>query len=148
MDKKVYLAPFYIIAATFVGLGDTLYLSYYKWLNITPGCAIGGCETVLNHPSSVPYGIIPLAYLGLLYYAGMLLLAAWLAVKPEMKLVRQLMLVYTTVGLLSSIYFELYQYFVIGALCMYCAISALATLILFILAVWHWRATRAVPTSI
>src|SRR6185369_5139873 len=114
MNQKVYLAPFYIIAATFVGLGDTLYLSYYKWLNITPGCAIGGCETVLNHPSSVPWGIIPLAYLGLLYYVGMFILAVVLAVKPESSVVRRMVLAYTTIGLLSSIYFELYQYYVIG----------------------------------
>ena len=39
--------------------------------------------------------------------------------------------------------FELFQYFVIHALCMYCAISALTTLLLFIVAVWNWRATRA-----
>jgi len=139
MKTKIHLAPFYLIAATFIGLGDTLYLSYYKWLNMTPGCAIGGCETVLNHPSAVPWGIIPLAYLGLIYYVGMLALAVWLALKPEAKLVRQLVMGYTTIGLLCSIYFELYQYFAIGALCVYCGISAVTTLILFLLAIWHWK---------
>ena len=94
MQPKVYLAPFYIIAASFGGLGDTLYLSYYKWLNIVPGCAIGGCETVLSHPSSVPWGIIPLAYLGLIYYVVMLVLAVLLAAKPESKMLRQLVLAY------------------------------------------------------
>lgn len=137
--KKVYLAPFYLIALTFVGLGDTLYLSYYKWLGITPGCAIGGCETVLNDPASVPWGIIPLAYLGVLFYVVMLAIAIALATKPESSVVSKITLVYTTIGLLSSIYFELYQYFAIHALCMYCAISALTSLALFCIAFWHKR---------
>jgi uncharacterized membrane protein len=142
MNNKVYLAPFYMIAATFIGLGDTLFLSYYKWLNMTPGCAIGGCETVLNHPSSVPYGIIPLAYLGLVYYVVMLVLAVLLAAKPQSNMLRKMVLAYTAIGLLCSIYFELYQYFVIGALCMYCGIQAIVTVILFCLAIWHYRDSR------
>jgi predicted Zn-dependent protease with MMP-like domain/uncharacterized membrane protein len=142
MEQRVYLAPFYIIAATFIGLGDTLFLSYSHFINITPGCAIGGCEIVLNSPYSVPWGIIPLAYLGVIYYALMLVIAIALAIKPESKIIRQATLAYTTIGLLCSIGFELFQYFVIGALCMYCAISALTTLVLFCLTVWHWRSTR------
>ncbi len=141
---KVFLAPFYLIAATFIGLGDTLFLSYYKWLNMIPGCAIGGCETVLNHPSSVPYGIIPLAYLGLFYYVVMLVLAVALAAKPQSQMLRKIVLGFTAIGVLCSIYFELYQFFIIGALCMYCGISAVTSLVLFCLALWHWRSTRAV----
>ena len=45
-------------------------------------------------------------------------------------------------GLLMSIGFETLQIFVIHAICMYCAISAATTLLLFGLAVWHWRTTR------
>ena len=60
MQPKVYLAPFYLIAATFIGLGDTLYLSYYHLLGIIPTCALGGCEIVLSSVYATPYGI-PLA---------------------------------------------------------------------------------------
>ena len=137
--KKISLTPYWLLAATFVGLADTLYLSYYKWLDIVPGCAIGGCETVLTHPSSVPWGIIPLAYLGLIYYIVMLVIAVLLAINPESKFFVQITLAYTTIGLLCSVYFELYQYFAIGALCMYCGISALTTLLLFGIALWHYR---------
>jgi uncharacterized membrane protein len=142
--KKPYLAPFYIIAATFIGLGDTLYLSYYKWLGLTPGCTIGGCETVLNHASSVPWGIVPLAYLGVIYYLGMLALAIALAAKPESKLVRKATLAYAVFGGVSSIYFELYQFFVIGAMCLYCGLSAVVMIVLSFLAFWHWRASTPV----
>jgi uncharacterized membrane protein len=141
MQPKIFLAPFYLIAATFIGLGDTLYLSYYHVLGLTPTCAIGGCEIVLNSRYATPLGV-PLAFVGFLFYLYMLGLAVLLAYDPTGKGLRLGTLVYTGIGLLCSIGFELFQYFVIGALCMYCAISALTTLILFVLAVWHWRATR------
>jgi uncharacterized membrane protein len=136
------LQPFYLIALACIGVGDTLFLSYYHWIGVTPGCAIGGCEIVLNSPYSVPWGLFPLAYLGLLYYLGMVTVAVALSRAPHNKLIRQGTLVYTAVGLLFSIYFELFQYFVIHALCLYCGISAALTLFLFAVALWHYRSTR------
>ncbi|MDO8518370.1 MAG: vitamin K epoxide reductase family protein [bacterium] len=138
MDKKVILTPFYLIAATLVGLGDTLFLSYYAYLDIIPGCAIGGCEIVLASAYSHPFGV-PFGYIGLVYYGYMLALAILLAIEPDSKALRFATLAYTGIGLLLSIGFELFQFFVIGALCLYCGISALTTLVLFILAVWHWK---------
>lgn len=141
--QKVFLTPFWIIAAAFVGLGDTLFLSYYQHLGITPGCAIGGCEIVLNSVYSKFMGI-PLSYIGLVFYVYMLALAVVLAYDPFGKGTRFALLAYTIIGLLFSIGFELLQIFVIHAICMYCAISAATTLLLFILALWHWRATKKV----
>lgn len=140
-EEKVLLAPFWLIAATFVGLGDTLYLSYYHLLGIVPGCALKGCEIVLTSPYATPLGV-PFAYLGFFYYMVMLFLGILLAVDPRGLGVRLGVLVFAGIGLLCSIGFELFQYFVIGALCMYCAISAATTLALFCVALWHWRATR------
>ncbi|MDE1924639.1 MAG: hypothetical protein KGH79_00440 [Patescibacteria group bacterium] len=143
MEQKIYLAPFYLIAATFIGLGDTLFLSYYAFINAIPSCAIGGCEIVLSSPYSHPFGV-PFGYIGLVYYAYMLALVILLVIDPASKGLRFGILAYTAIGLLCSIGFELFQYFVIGALCMYCAISALTTLLLFCLAVWHWRTSKKV----
>ena len=143
MQPKVFLAPFYLIAATFVGLGDTLFLSYYHYLNIIPSCAIGGCEIVLTSVYSSPFGV-PLAYLGLVFYVSMLLLVGSLAVNPTSQKLRTATLLYTGFGLFMSICFELFQYFVIHALCLYCGISALTTLVLFCLALWHYKATKTV----
>lgn len=143
-DKhKVLLTPFWLIAATFIGLGDTLFLSYEKLHGVIPGCLVlNGCDKVLTSPYSSPFGV-PFGFIGLVFYVYMLGLAILLAVDPHSRGLRFGALAYTGIGLLSSIGFELFQYFVIGALCMYCAISALTTLVLFCLAVWHWRATRA-----
>ena len=142
MQQKVYLAPFYIIAATFIGIGDTLYLAYYHVLGLTPTCAVGGCEIVLNSPYSSPWGIVPLSYVGLVFYLYFLALAVLLAIDPTSRGLKFGLLAYATIGLLFSIFFEIFQYFVIHALCMYCAISAVTTLILFCLAIWHWRGTK------
>ena len=141
MQPKVLLTPFYLIAATFIGLGDTLFLSYYAYLNIIPSCAIGGCEIVLASHYSHPFGV-PFGYLGLVYYTYMLALGILLAIEPGSRALRFGLIAYTSIGLLCSIGFEVFQITVIGALCMYCAISAITTLVLFGLAVWHWRTTK------
>ncbi|MGC9602735.1 MAG: vitamin K epoxide reductase family protein [Minisyncoccia bacterium] len=141
MVAKVLLAPFWLIAAAFIGLGDTLYLSYYHLLDIIPTCAIGGCETVLSSSYATPFGV-PFAYIGLFYYVCMLVLATFLAIKPLSLCFRLYVLAYAAIGLFCSICFELFQYFVIGTLCLYCGISAITTLALFAIAIWHWRATR------
>lgn len=142
-NTKPVLAPFYIIAATFIGIADTLFLSYNHFLNLIPSCAIGGCEVVLNHPSATLYQLgVPLAYLGLLYYAYLLCLAVLLAWEPKSRALTTAMLGYTGIGLICSISFELYQFFVIGAMCLYCGISAVTTLVLFGLALWHFFSNK------
>ena len=139
MQTKQLLAPFYLIAATFIGIADTLYLSYNHFINAIPTCAIGGCEVVLTHASATLYSLnVPLAYLGFIYYAYMLCLAVLLAWEPRSRALVFGVLAYAAVGLLCSIAFELFQFFVIGALCLYCGISAVTTLVLFGLAVWHF----------
>ena len=137
--NKVPLAPYLLLALAMVGLGDTLYLSYFQYLNLVPACAIGGCETVLTSAHSKFLGV-PWSYIGMVYYAYMFCLAVLLCLEPRSKALRLGALVYTTVGVLYSAWAIFYiQLSVIGALCQFCAISALTTLLLFGVAVWHWR---------
>jgi uncharacterized membrane protein len=123
--QKQLLSPFYLIAATLIGLGDTAYLAYFHFLNKIPSCAIGGCEVVLTSKYANFFDV-PLSYIGLLYYAVMLFLLIFLAIDPYSKGLRLAVLTYAGIGLLLSIYFEFYiQGVLIGSYCMYCAISAL-----------------------
>lgn len=141
---KQILTPFYLIAATFIGLADTLYLSYFAFHNTVPGCAIGGCEVVLTSEYSKFLGV-PLAYLGLVFYIYMFALAVLLAMEPRSRALSLAALAYTLVGVSLSGIFEFYiQGVLIGTYCMYCAISALTTLVLFSVAVWHWLSTKQV----
>ena len=130
-----------LIALSLVGLGDTLFLSYYAYINTIPGCALSGCEIVLSSPYAKPFGV-PFAYIGLFYYAHMLGLAVLLALDPHSRGMRLGALLYTGIGFLLSIGFELFQYFVIGALCLYCGISALTTLFLFAVAMYHFKTSK------
>lgn len=137
------LAPFYLIAAALIGIADTLFLSYFAFLNTVPGCAIGGCEVVLTSEYSKFFGV-PLGYLGLVYYAYMLALAGLIVLLPRSKELALAALFYTGIGLLLSLIFEFYiQAYLIGAMCLYCGISAFVTLALFGTAVWHYRTLKA-----
>ena len=132
------LAPFYLIALALVGIADTLYLSYNEFLNTTPSCLLEGCDVVLAHPLSEFLGI-PLSYWGLVYYVYMLGLVALLAMEPRSKALRLGALMYATVGLLSSASFVYIQGVIIGAFCQYCILSALVTVGLFGVALWHFK---------
>ncbi len=143
MQEKVPLAPYILLALALVGLGDVFYLSYFQYMNLIPSCAIGGCEIVLTSVHSKFFGV-PWSYIGLVYYAYMLCLAVLLSIDPKSFGLRLGALVYSGVGVLYSCWAIFYiQLSVIHALCQFCAISALTTLALFCVAVWHWRSSRA-----
>ena len=125
-----------------IGLGDAGYLSYYQYLNLIPSCAIGGCEIVLTSVHSKFLGV-PWSYIGLVYYVYMFCLALLIVIEPRSRALRFGALVYTGVGFLYSVWAIFYiQLSVLHAICQFCAISALTTLLLFTVAVWHWRTTQ------
>ncbi len=135
------LAPFYLISVTLVGIADTLYLAYNKFMNTTPSCLLEGCDAVLAHPLSNFLGV-PLSYWGLVYYVYMLGLVSLLAMDPRSKALKVGTLAYAGVGLLSSAAFVYIQAAIIGAFCQYCLLSAAVTAGLFGLALWHYRSAK------
>jgi len=141
--NKPLLTPWVLVALALIGLGITGYLAYFQYLNLIPTCAIGGCELVLTSVHSKFFGV-PWSYIGLVYYAYWLCLAILVTVEPTSKALRLGVLAYATVGVLYSCWAIFYiQLSVIGAVCQYCAMSAVTTLALFITALWHWRAAKA-----
>jgi uncharacterized membrane protein len=72
-------------------------------------------------------------------------LAALLAFDPFSRGLRFAAVAYSTLGTCFSIYFMYLQIAFIHAFCIYCLVSAVTTLLLFIAALSHFRATRA-PT--
>ncbi len=142
MDTKPPLAPYLLLALALVGLGDTLYLSYFQYLNLIPSCAIGGCEVVLTSEYSKFFGV-PWSYIGLVYYGYMLCLSILLTIDPKSFGLKLGALLYAGVGVAYSVWAIGYiQLSVIGALCEYCALSALTTLALFCVALWHYRRSK------
>jgi uncharacterized membrane protein len=133
------LGPFFLVALALVGLGDTLYLSYFQYNNLLPSCQLGGCTTVLTSEYSKFFGV-PWSYIGLVYYAYLLGLSVLLAIDPTSKGLRWGALLYTGIGVVYSAWAILYiQISVLEALCEYCMLSALLTLGAFAVALWHWR---------
>lgn len=141
--QKPPLLPYLLLALAMIGLGDTAYLSYFQYLNLVPSCALGGCEVVLTHAWSKMFGI-PWSYFGLVYYAYLLCLAVLLIIDPRSYGLRVGALVYTGIGVAYSVWAIGYvQWQIIGALCEFCAISALTTLIAFKVALLHYRKASA-----
>jgi uncharacterized membrane protein len=142
MTPKVFLTPFLLIAVTLIGLGDVLYLAYYQYLNLIPSCALGGCEVVLSSVYSKFFGV-PLSYFGLVYYGYALCLFVLLAAEPRSRALRLAALGYTGAGaILSAVFIFYIQIGLIGAVCMYCAVSATVAATLFALSIWHFTVTK------
>lgn len=135
------LAPFYLIAVALIGFANALYLSYFAYTGTFPSCTIGGCTAVLTSTYS-KFLDIPLAYWGVAYYLGMLIVAGLLAYAPFSKNIKRLAFAYAGIGLLCSAAFVYIQSVLIGSFCQYCLISAAATVLLFGIAAWHYYSNR------
>lgn len=128
--KKIIITA--LIVALF-GFVDAVYLTIEHYRGDIPPCSIvEGCEQVLTSSYSALFGI-PVSLVGAIYYLLILVcLFAFLDTKRNifLKGVRGL----STAGLLASLGFVYIQAFVIKAYCLYCLISALTTLVVFVLA--------------
>jgi len=115
-----------IVILAVLGLVDSLYLASHAASDTALFCDIGagldGCNQVAQSPYSQIYGI-PLAYLGVGFYA-LLLVASLVAAGRHSRFVHQALLVVAGVGALFSIVFLYIQLVLIQALCVYCIASA------------------------
>ena len=132
-----------IAGISLVGFIDSAYLLGDHYFNLPLPCSItNGCETVLTSPYAM-VGPIPLAFFGVVYYVATMFFALHLF--TDKTLVRNQILAFfglTLVGLLMSVVFMSIQVFLIGAICQYCALSALCTLASFVFATRIERITR------
>lgn len=133
-----------MLALALIGIADAFYDSYAIYNGQLLWCPppIDGCNTVAASPYARILGV-PLGYLGLAFYLAMLGLALWLRLAPVSRGLRWVALLYTAAGLGASMYFFYVQRTYIHAFCIYCLISGVLTLLLFIAAIMHFRATRA-----
>jgi len=104
-------------------------------------CGAGSCETVQASKYARFLGR-PVPLWGTLWYAGLLVLA-FLALGPAAgkRWLDVLLALVVTGGLLFSAYLTGIELFVLHAVCMWCVISAVLAVILFVLA-RPWRVLR------
>ena len=119
-----------ILSLSIIGFADAAYLTIVHYQNIIPPCSIAsGCETVLTSPYSLILGV-PVALLGSLYYAVMIIGTAIFLDAKNMQILRLLCLA-SSAGMLAALYFVSLELFVIHAICMYCTASALLSTLIF-----------------
>lgn len=132
-DQTLRLA---IYITSFIGLLDSLYLTWVKLTHRVAFCGTyGGCETVSSSSYSSILGI-PIALFGAGAYFVILVLL-FLETKGLFWRENSPILVFgiTLVGVLYSIYLTYIEVAVIHAICPYCVVSAIAMLILFLLSI-------------
>ena len=131
-----------MLALALLGVIDAFYDSHAIYTGQLLWCPppIDGCNIVASSPHARIFGV-PLGYLGVVYYLYMSGLAALIAFDPFSRGLRLGALLYTAIGMLSSIFFMYVLFTLIRAFCIYCSISAVLTLLLFIAALSHFRAS-------
>lgn len=117
-----------------LGFGVSFYLSYVETQNVQAVCGpVGDCNTVQTSRYANLFGVLPVGVLGLLGYAGMLLVWAY-GLRPKMKfahLAPLLLFGMAFFGVIFSLYLTYLEPFVIKAVCIWCLSSAvIITLIL------------------
>ncbi len=110
-----------------IGVADSAYLSYTKLTHSAIMCGIGECDVVNASPYSSIVGI-PVAFLGLLGYSALFLLAAWALAAPASApyWLPDLRLFTAFVGWLFAAYLTALELFVIHAICIWCVLQAAA----------------------
>jgi len=135
--------PYVMLALAIIGIADASYDSYAIYTDQALWCPppLDGCNTVANSPYARILGV-PLGYLGVVYYVGMAVISALLGSAPLSRGLRGVALTYATGGVLASTVFFYIQASYIHAFCIYCVISALLTVLLFVTSLIHYRRTR------
>ncbi len=127
---KKYLIP----VLSLVGLVDATYLSYKHFANVIPPCSTSiwaDCGGVLTSQYAYIFGI-PLAYIGLVHYS-LVSIFAILIVYNYKRVYAYILVILSFIGLFASIYFVYLQLIPLRAICSYCMVSAIVSLVLFML---------------
>lgn len=116
------------------GIGIAGYLTYVKLFGLKPYCAdLGNCDAVQNSAYAQFFGI-PVAVLGLLTYAALLVL--WWVKRSDWRGLgypaRLAFFFVSLVGVLFSAYLTYLEIWVIHEICPWCVASAIVMVVLFV----------------
>lgn len=127
------------------GLFVALYLTLYKLGYIgTLVCAVGSCEVVQTSRWATLLGL-PVAVWGVGFYVAVLAVSLAGASAPlaDSRRVSQLLAAMTGVGVLFSLWLTYLELFVIRAICQWCVVSAILTVVLLVIALLDLREVSA-----
>ena len=131
---------FWTLAATsLVGFADAMFLSIQHFQNTIPPCVLfTGCETVTTSPYALIAGV-PIAVLGALFYLAILVLSLVSLDRGARSLILKILVIFSSIGFLFTLWLLYLQLFVIHALCIYCILSCLTSTLIFILSLFGFR---------
>jgi uncharacterized membrane protein len=131
------------------GVVLAIYLSLYKLGMITElTCAVGSCETVQLSEWATFLGL-PVAVWGVGAYLAVLALAL-IGLQPafaESRAISWLMVGLNTWNVLFSGWLTYLELYVIDAICMWCVVSAVLMLVIFVLSLLDLRAVYGSPIA-
>jgi uncharacterized membrane protein len=140
--RKIPIPVYAMLILSIIGIADAAYVAHANYAGAQLWCPIiDGCNAVINSPYSRLFGM-PMSYFGFIYYLFMFGLAARLAYDPAANSVRFRAILYAALGAISSAYFIYLQLGLIAAICSYCLISAVTSVLLLFAAAWHFLASR------
>ncbi|RJQ37121.1 vitamin K epoxide reductase family protein [Candidatus Parcubacteria bacterium] len=127
-----------LIIAAAIGFLDAAYLAAKYFTGGPIACSVlDGCDTVTKSAYAVPAGI-PVAVLGVMFYASVLVLALVFRERRSVTIAR-LLAIAGAIGFLASVWLVSVQVFILDALCLYCILSAGSSTAIFILGIAVWR---------
>lgn len=113
-----------------LGVLDSLYLTVEHYRGKSVICLTGaGCDAVLQSSYATIAGILPVAMLGLAYYLAVFFLSSYAALH-RFELARYAAARIPIVGFMASVWFVYLQVFQIRAICAWCMVSAVLSVVL------------------
>lgn len=138
--SKYSILALTVLVLSFIGLTNALYLVQAYTGVQELACSIGGCTTVADSPYSSLFGV-SLSSLGALFFLGLFVLSAGTLLLRS-ALLSGLIFLSAGIGALFSLYFMYLQFFVIQAICIYCLLSAVVSVLVFGVAWAFYRETK------
>ena len=140
MNKSLtYNRIIFVLAIIGTLIAMYVFQSFIRQTSIV--CVNSGCEIVRKNPASYIFGI-PVPGVGLVGYT-LLFILAFMRTTSKNKNLLKIILGIATFGILFVSWFTYTELFVIGAVCTWCAISAINMTIIFILALKSYLLEKA-----
>lgn len=139
--KKAYLL---LLILSLIGVADAGYLTLEHYAKLTPPCFVNpifaDCGKVLTSQYAVFFQI-PLSLWGVFYYVIIMATTTLALISAKKRWIHSLSF-FSTIGLSVSLYLVYLQIFILKAFCFYCMISAISSLLIFIIVYFLILKTR------
>lgn len=123
------------LAPALVGLAASVYLTWSHYTSprvlACPDTGLVNCAKVTTSPQSMLFGIVPVALVGLGYFAAMTALSVPAAWRARSQTLRRARLALAAAGALSVVYLVYVELFRVDAICLYCTAVHVAAVLLF-----------------